>query len=377
MRSSFLSLLLVVTLAAVLLVFARVGYTAPSDQFSLKLPLGIPADVWSYFIPKDNPLTPAKMELGRQLFFDSRLSADDSVSCSSCHDPRLAFADGKRTAVGIGGRRGTRNSPTLLNAMFNSTLFWDGRVNTLEAQTREPLINQDEMGNTSHEQVVRKLAAIPAYADQFQRVFGGPVNVDSLSKAIAAYERTLVSANCPLDRFLAGDAKALSEPAQRGFNLFRTKARCTVCHNLNQSFPFLTDGNYRNTGIAANFAGFEELSRRATALSLESSSGMLPAIDKQKGKVELGRFLVSGNAFDIGAFRTPSLRNVELTAPYFHDGSAATLADVVRYYVRGGNANTGRDWELQPVDLSDREQQDLIEFLKSLTSDDARQAAKN
>src|ERR1700687_30492 len=166
---SFLSRLLVVILASAILVFARPGHTASAtDQFPLQLPLGIPADVWSYFIPKDNPLTPAKVELGKQLFFDQRLSADRSVSCSSCHDPQLAFADGKRTATGIGGRRGVRNSPTILNAMFNSSLFWDGRADSLEGQIREPLINPDEMGNASPEQVVERIAAIPAYAAQFQ-----------------------------------------------------------------------------------------------------------------------------------------------------------------------------------------------------------------
>ena len=373
MRASSLKLLVFVLLTLVVGAFAQSAYSASAtDQFYLKLPAGIPADLWSYFIPRDNPLTQAKVELGRQLFFDKRLSADGSVSCSSCHDPRFAFADGKTTAVGIGGRRGARNTPTVLNAMFNSTLFWDGRVDSLEAQTKEPLINPDEMGNRSHEQVDKRIAAIPEYSRQFQNVFGGPANVDLLSKAIASYERTLVSANSPFDRLLGGDRKALSEPAQRGLNLFRTKARCTVCHNLNQSFPFLTDGNYRNTGIAANFADFKLLSQRATALSSEGSGTNVSMLNEQKGKQELGRFLVSGNALDIGSFRTPTLRNVELTAPYFHDGSAATLADVIRYYVRGGNERATRDWELQPVDLSESEQRDLIEFLKSLTSDDAR-----
>ena len=360
-------------LIAGLLIFAQAADTASaSHDIVLTPPVGISVDVWSYFIPRDNPLTPAKVELGRQLFFDQRLSVDNSVSCATCHDPRFAFADGKKTAVGVGGRRGARNTPTVLNAMFNSTLFWDGRAESLESQTHEPLINPDEMGNTSHEQVVKRLATIPEYAAQFQKVFGGPVNVDSLGKAIAAYERTLVSANAPFDRFLAGDGNALNEAAQRGLILFRTKARCSVCHNLNNSFPFFTDGNYRNTGVAANFSDFGALFRRATALSLQGSNTTLSLPDNQQGRPELGRFLVTGNALDIGSFRTPMLRNVELTAPYFHDGSAATLADVVRYYVRGGNENASRDWELQAVGLSEREQEDLIEFLKSLTSDDAR-----
>jgi cytochrome c peroxidase len=375
MGTVHLKLLTVTVIALVVLAFAPVGQTASaSDQFAFKLPAGIPADLWAYFIPRDNPLTPAKVELGRQLFFDKRLSADGSVSCGSCHEPRFAFADGKKTAVGIGGRTGARNTPTILNAMFNSTLFWDGRSNSLEAQSKEPLVNPDEMGNASHEQVAQRIAAIPEYAEQFQKVFGRTADVTSLTRAIAAYERTLVSANAPFDRFQAGDRTALSDRAQAGLNLFRGKARCSVCHNLNNSFPFLTDGNYRNTGVAANFAEFGTLSQRA--LSSASSVSAMSLLDQQRGKGELGRFMVSGDALDIGSFRTPSLRNVELTAPYFHDGSAATLADVVRYYVRGGNQNISHDWELQTLELSDREQQDLIEFLKSLTSDEARREAK-
>ena len=369
MRHCFLSLILFVSAILVSHGDARM---AGASEFELKPPTGISADVWSYFVPRDNPLTAAKVELGRQLFFDARLSADGSVSCSTCHDPRFGFADGKKLAVGIRGRRGSRNTPTVLNAMFNSTLFWDGRVDSLEMQALEPLVNSDEMGNASHEDVVRRLAAIPGYAEQFQTVFGRAVNVDSLSKAIAAYERTLVSANAPYDRFLAGDRTALSDSAQRGLTLFRTRARCSVCHNLNTSFPFFTDGNYRNTGVAGNSAHFDGLARRATALSIEASLNELRDLNNQKGKAELGRFLVTGNALDIGSFRTPMLRNIELTAPYFHDGSAATLADVIRYYSRGGNENTSRDWELQAVNLSEREQQDLIEFLKSLTSEEAR-----
>lgn len=352
---------------------------AASDQLSFKLPIGIPTDLWSYFIPKDNPLTPAKVELGRQLFFDKRLSVDGSVSCASCHDPRFAFTDGRRTAEGIHGRRGARNTPTVLNAMFNSTMFWDGRADSLEEQVLQPLVDADEMGNLSHAQVVKRLTALPEYVEQFQAVFGGPVTVDLLAQAIASYERTLVSGNSPFDRFLQGDRGAMSEPAQRGFNLFRTKARCSVCHSVNQSFPFFTDGNYRNTGVAANLAGFGSLSREAMTASFGRSSAgtnrerdVFAMLGKQEGKSELGRFLVSGSSVDIGAFRTASLRNVELTAPYFHDGSAATLADVIRYYIRGGNQNAIHDWELQAINLTQAEQNDLIEFLKALTSDDAR-----
>lgn len=386
MRCSILKMVVILSLLAGVL--ARYGDTVSgSDQFYLKLPVGIPADVWSYFIPKDNPLTAAKVELGRQLFFDKRLSANSSVSCASCHNPKFAFSDGQKTAVGIGGRRGVRNTPTVLNAMFNSSMFWDGRTDSLEAQARQPLVNTDEMGNPSHEEVIERLAGIAEYREQFPKVFGGPVTIDSLAKALAAYERTLVSGDSPFDRFLQGDRDALSESAQRGFNLFRARARCSVCHNLNQAFPFLTDGNYRNTGVAANFSGFSALAQRATTLALDGSGMALETLthgrearatlDQRDGKADLGRFLVTGNALDIGAFRTPSLRNVELTAPYFHDGSAATLADVIRFYARGGNENASRDWELQPISLTEGEQRDLIEFLEALTSDDARRVRSN
>ena len=334
-----------VILTLMLIGLAVVRSSSASDQFYLKVPAGIPGDLWSYFIPKSNPLTPAKVELGRQLFFDQRLSADGSVSCSTCHDPKLGFADGKKTSEGIHGRHGTRNSPTVLNAMFNSTIFWDGRADSLEDQAKQPLINVDEMGNASHEEVVKRVAAIPEYAEQFQRIFGADVTMDALAKAIAAYERTLVSGNAPFDRFLAGERNALSEAAQRGFNLFRGRARCTVCHNVNQSFPFFTDGNYRNTGVAANYPGFDALVRRASAAASNGSGAEMTARETPGGQAELGRFVVSGEALDIGAFRTPSLRNVELTAPYFHDGSAATLADVVRYYGKGGNRSANQDWE--------------------------------
>ncbi len=357
-------------------IFVRADDTN-NEAFKLDVPLGIPADLWSYYIPKDNPLTTAKVNLGRQLFFDKRLSADASVSCATCHDPKLAFTDGRNLAVGIGNRVGRRNSPTLLNAMFVSGQFWDGRVDSLEAQAKLPLIESNEMGNESLEQVAARLEAVPEYARQFREVFGGPVTVDFIAKAIASFERTLVSANSPLDRFVNGDRDALSESARRGFVLFRTKGRCTICHNLNQAFPFLTDQNFRNTGVAANSLSFDRFARTAMRLSKSADLSLtLKGLAAEEGAAELGRFLVTGSALDIGTFRTPSLRNVELTAPYFHDGSAATLGDVLRFYIKGGNENPSKDWELQPLDLSDDEQHDLIEFLKSLTSDDARQTSE-
>jgi cytochrome c peroxidase len=362
--------------AFLVMVFSQVERSSQSeDSFSVRLPAGIPKEVWIYYVPKDNPVTAAKVELGRQLFFDTRLSADSTISCATCHDPALAFTDGNKVATGINSRQGTRNSPTLFNAMFNSGQFWDGRAETLEAQAIQPLINQDEMGNESFEAVVHRLDAIPEYAKQFKEVFGSRVSIELVGKAIASFERTLVSGDSPFDRFVAGDRTALTDAAQRGLFLFRTKGRCAICHTFNAAFPFFTDQNYRNTGVAANSREFGTLAREALKVLQDSGRRAdLSWFAKQGGAAELGRFLITGNSLDIGSFRTPSLRDVELTAPYFHDGSATTLADVLRFYARGGNENPMRDWELQPLDLDDRERREIIEFLKSLTSDHARQS---
>jgi cytochrome c peroxidase len=363
------------------------GGAESAGNFQMDLPLGMPFDVWNYFIPGDNPMTGAKVALGRELFFDKRLSADGSLSCSTCHEPRFGFTDGKALPQGIYGRQGTRSAPTLLNAMFNAGQFWDGRAGSLEEQARQPLVNPDEMGNPSTDAVVARLAAIPEYGPKFQQAFGGPVTIGSLSRAIAAFERTLVSGDSQFDRYMAGNRDALSDSARRGMLLFNSKARCSVCHTFggafaaNQSFPFFTDQMYHNTGVAVNQPGFEILTRKAAALARtgfgKAGSGKadLEGLAGEPGAGALGRFLVTGNAMDIGAFKTPSLRDVELTAPYFHDGSAKTLDEVVAFYVKGGNSNPNRDWQLEPIRLSDQERADLVAFLKSLTSQSIKNLA--
>jgi len=378
MRNKRLKLCALFLLAMLAPLMARAENPGNSPGPSeIKPPLGIPLDVWAYFIPKDSPLTPQKVELGRKLFFDARLSADGRISCATCHDPKFGFADSKPVAEGIGGRRGARNTPTILNAMFNASQFWDGRADSLDAQAVMPLINADEMGNRSLEEVVERIKRIAEYSGQFEEVFNRPVTIEDVGKAIASYERTLVSGNSAFDRYIAGDRAALSDSASRGLGLFRGKGRCSICHNFNLSFPFLTDQNYRNTGIAANNPAFNDLTAAALQVARTGATPeRLAALGKQKGAADLGRFLITGNALDIGAFRTPSLRNVELTAPYFHDGSAATLLDVVRYYARGGNESPSRDWELHAVALTEAEQQDLVEFLKSLTGDEAKNGSR-
>lgn len=341
---------------------------AADNTFRMAIPLGLPADTWDYYIPRNNPLTAAKIELGRKLFFEARLSADGSTSCATCHDPKLAFTDGKALAEGIAGRRGTRNSPTLLNALFNTGQFWDGRADTLEDQAPLPLINPLEMGEQTHDQVIARLRAIPEYREPFQSVFGGEATIKKLAQAIAAYERTLVSGDAPFDRFFAGESSAMSEEAKRGFALFRGKARCSRCHTFSEQLPFFTDFSYHNTGVATNHPDFKALARKVFNLSQRpQAESAIDALAQQPGGNELGRVLVTYQPFDIGSYKTPSLRNVALTAPYFHDGSAKTLADVVRFYNDGGKDNINREWDLTSLSLSESEQRDLIAFLQSLT----------
>ncbi|HEY7914434.1 MAG TPA: cytochrome c peroxidase [Blastocatellia bacterium] len=373
-----MKLRLIILLAFAVPVLVKAGESPGSNSdFQISLPTGISRDVWAYYIPKTNPMTAAKVELGRKLFFDKRLSSDATVSCATCHDPALAFADGKPVSEGVAGRRGTRNSPSLLNAMFNSGQFWDGRAESLEDQAVQPLVNPDEMGDQTHEQVVARLAAIPEYTRGFQEVFNGPVTIERVGKAIAAFERTLISGNSAFDRFQSGDLQSLSDSARNGFMLFRGRGRCAVCHTSSASFPFFSDQNYRNTGVAAANPKFIALVEMAMKLSRSDSKQSLDALGKQTGGDELGRFLVTGNNIEIGAFRVPSLRNVELTAPYFHDGSARTLSDVVRFYVKGGGDNPARDWQLESLNLTEQEERDIVEFLKSLTGDEARKAASS
>lgn len=343
-------------------------FSAQQPLVKLAIPRGLPDDTWSYYVPRNNPMTAAKVELGRKLFFDARLSADGKVSCATCHDPKLAFGDGKAVAEGISGKVGTRNSPSLFNAMFYPNQFWDGRAEGLEDQAIQPLINPIEMGNDSYDQVVARLRSVPEYRAEFQSVFGSEPNIARIGQAIAAYERTLIAADSPFDRFNAGDQSALSDAAKRGLTVFRGRGRCSRCHTFSEAMPFFTDFQYHNTGVAMNNPHFDKLSRIAfDVVDTEQSKEVIDRLAKQPGGEELGRVRFSYVVFDIGAFRTPTLRNISLTAPYFHDGSARTLAEVVKFYNEGGKANVAREWDLAPLALTDQEQRDLVAFLESLT----------
>lgn len=280
--------------------------------------------------PEDNAPTPEKIALGKQLYFEPRLSSDNTVSCASCHDPKHGFSNNDTFATGVDGQRGGRSAPTVINTAFQAFQFWDGRAGTLEEQALGPIQNPIEM-NLSIEDAVKRLNAIPGYKAQFQKVFGTAATPEAIGKAIAAYERTILSGGAPYDRFTAGDEKALSPAARRGWVLFFGKARCSACH----SGPNFTDNAFHNIGVG---------------MAAESPDAGRSAISKLEG--------------DTGAFKTPTLREIARTAPYMHDGSEKTLTDVVQYYNKGGTHNEYLDEEIFPLKLTDDEVADIVKFLE-------------
>ena len=281
-------------------------------------------------VPKDNPQTPEKISLGKQLYFDKRLSKDNTVSCASCHDPKFGFSNGERFATGVGGAKGGRSAPSVINSAYYKLQFWDGRAASLEEQALGPIANPIEMA-LPVEDAVAKLNKIGGYKSSFQKVFGTDVTADGIAKAIAAYERTVISGNAPYDKFKAGDESALSEKAQHGMKLFFGKANCSACHGG----PNFSDSGYHNIGIGMDAK-----------------------------EPDVGRIAISKLGGDTGAFKTPTLREIARTAPYMHDGSLATLEDVINHYEKGGIANDYLDEELFALRLTSDEKAALVTFLK-------------
>ena len=338
---------------------------AAAGEMSQPLPSGLPADLWELLIPPDNPVTPEKTALGRKLYYDKRLSKDGTVSCATCHDPEKGFADGKKVAEGVGGKKGTRNSPTVLNSVFNEFQFWDGRAPSLEEQAKGPMTNGVEMAMDSHAVVVEVVRGVPEYREAFQKVFGREPTIDDIVAAIATFERTVVSGNSAFDRFHAGDQTAISESAQRGWELWNGKARCNTCHPFGNATPNFSDNKFHNIGVAAKGRDFNSLSRKAAGMANPDELAFSPDF------TELGRFVVTKQPKDIGAFKTPGLRDIALSAPYMHDGSEATLLDVVTFYDKGGEPNPYLDGGIVPLKLTDQEKQDLVAFMESLTGQGA------
>lgn len=289
----------------------------------------VPAGLKPLTIPEDNPQTAEKIALGKQLYFDPRLSRDSTVSCASCHDPKKGWSNGEQFATGVRGQKGGRNSPTIINSAYAKLQFWDGRAELLEGQALGPIQNPIEMDLTLDE-AVERLNKVEGYKKQFQKVFGTDVTSPNMAKAIAAFERTVLSGDAPFDRFKAGDTKALSASAQRGLKLFTGKANCSACH----SGPNFSDAAFHNIGV-----------------------GM------EAEKPDLGRFEISKLEGDKGAFKTPTLREIARTAPYMHDGRHKTLEEVVDYYDKGGFPNDMLDEEIFPLKLTAEERADLVKFL--------------
>jgi cytochrome c peroxidase len=339
--------------------------------------VGVPDGATRAAIPPDNPQTPEKTALGQRLFFDGRLSADGTVACSTCHDPARAFTDGRPASIGIKGRVGQRNAPTILNALYNKTQFWDGRVQTLEEQAALPIVNPVEMGQPSLDAAVARIAAIGEYKQAFRRVFGRPPNGPDLLRAIASYERTQLSFDSPFDHFIAGDKNAIDGAAKRGWEIFNTRGRCNKCHALTEDkrdVANFTDNDFHNIGIGIIRHNVVALARQAEQLI---NSGDTAAIDRaaiQTDMSALGRFLISKKDPDIASFKTPNLRNVLVTGPYFHDGSQETLWDVSDHYNKGdGLQNPYLDQDIQPLALTEGDIDDLVAFLASLTSADYKE----
>lgn len=282
---------------------------------SLTIPLGL--DLYIP-VPEDNPITSEKVELGRRLFQDRRLSRDGRVACVSCHDPRRAFSTGQAQAMGVFNRKGRRNAPALINRAWGRTFFWDGRVATLEEQVLKPIQDPNEMDLTLAE-AERRLG----------------LDATAISRALASYLRSVLSGDAPYDRFINGDRGALSQEQQRGLQIFRGKGNCTACH----VGPSLSDERLHNTGVAWREGVF----------------------------MDPGRFGVTNRPEDRGAFKTPTLREVARTSPYMHDGSLRTLEEVVNFYSDGGRRNPAQDPEIRPLRLTPAEKRALVAFLKSLS----------
>ena len=327
----------------------------------VQLPKGLDAAAANIFIPDDNPITRAKVELGRQLYFDTRLSSDNTISCASCHHPDEGYGAHTQFGVGVDGQEGNRNSPVSYNRILSKEQFWDGRAATLEEQAVGPIANPIEMANT-HAACISTLSGIPGYMKQFEAIFPDGLNIDNVGKALATFERVIVTGPAPydlqgdLDRFettfaddleyldeepeLAAKYKALkdavarypmSESAKRGMKLFAGKASCTACH----AGANFTDEQYHNLGV-----------------------GM------ETDKPDLGRYEITKQEKDRGAFKTPTLRNIALTAPYMHDGSQKTLEEVTEWYNKGGHKNPWLSDKVKPLNLTPQEVADLVAFQK-------------
>lgn len=351
---------------------------------NLPIPLGLPPLV----IPASNPLTQEKIDLGRRLFMDRRLSHNNVMSCGMCHVPEQGFTSHELgAAIGLEGRSHRRNSPTIFNVGYQRSLFHDGREPHLEDQIWGPLLSKNEMDMPSIGYVVEKVRQLPEYKGLFESAFKGPVNAERLGQALASYERTLVSGNSRFDRwYYGGEKNALNATEQRGFQVFMGKGRCVTCHSVGEKSALFTDHKFHNTGLGWERTMFPDRKSYRVQLApnvfVDVNAKHLKPFEPPLPDV--GRYEVTFNPKDSWAYKTPILRDVELTSPYMHDGSLATLEEVVDFYDKGGIDNPEKSPLMVRLNLTPEEKSALVAFLKSLTGDniaalvrDARQAPEN
>jgi cytochrome c peroxidase len=353
-----------------MLLFAAVNQAGASE-------LGLPPVP----IPADNPQTPQKIALGDRLFHDLRFSADGKVSCATCHAQAKGFTDNLTVSEGFNGLTGTRNAPTVLNSAYSTSLFWDGREPDLEGQSKQPPVNPVEGGLPSHEPILEIVRDDAAYASAFNAVFGvqsDDISMEHVSKAIASFERTVVAGNSPFDRYYyAGDADAMTAEQVRGLDIFINKGRCVSCHSIEQTQALFTDNRFHNIGVGfKRIRGKEAETAAQFKKSKRAGADIDVAVLTQQNVSELGRFAVTDNITEVGSFKTPTIRNIDRTAPYMHDGSLATLEDVVSFYNNGGREEESdplsgfQSGGIRPLDLTDAEIQELVAFMEALTSPD-------
>ncbi|MEA3546945.1 MAG: cytochrome c peroxidase [Thermodesulfobacteriota bacterium] len=339
-------------------------------------PLGLPPVP----IPANNPQTPEKIKLGDKLFHDERFSTTGEVSCATCHEREKAFTDTPLSvSVGINNLTGTRNAPTVINSAYLHSQFWDGREPDLEGQSGQPFINPVEMGLKDHQPILNIVRTDPDYQQQFKNVFGKSgeeITMEEVKMAIASFERTIISGDSPFDRYLyGGDTSAMNENAIRGLAVFVGQGRCVSCHTISETHSIFTDNRFHNLGVS-----FDLIDKDVKVMADEFSQAKKKGKDvdiavlENKNISELGRFAVTDHYQDMGAFRTPTLRNVAVTSPYMHDGSQDSLEEVIEFYNNGGSINEGdpvnpfQSGGIRPLNLSEEQKDDLLAFLQALTS---------
>jgi cytochrome c peroxidase len=338
-------------------------------------PLGLPP----LPIPADNPQTPEKITLGDKLFHDKRFSTTGEVNCATCHKKDQAFTDNLAVSEGINQLTGTRNAPTVINAAYMATQFWDGREPSLEAQSAQPFVNPVEMGLKNHDPILKIVRADAEYVDLFKKAFGktgDQITMKEVKQAIAAFERTVIAGDSPFDRYqYGGDKKAMSPAAIRGLEVFIGQGRCVSCHVIEQTQALFTNNRFHNIGVGfIKLADKEDEVIQAFLESKQKGATVDIEVLTNENTSELGRLAISGKLQDIAAFKTSTLRNIDKTGPYMHDGSLQTLEDVVTFYNNGGRLvetdplSPYLDGGIRPLKLTDQQKADLVEFMKALTS---------